>query len=144
MYSSTNLPQYKFVNYSNNAETGYYTKTAEQPSKTPVMRLPYQLKVENTQQQEIKCNAKQLIRGKDTFKNGSFKFFTGLQATNFKQWFAGNDYEKLLNEKVLSLCLFHFSADNSRLTVYYFGRFYIDKREVRERFILDIIPVLQT
>jgi len=122
----------------------YYTKIPEQPSKTAVMRLPYQLKVEYTQQQEIKCNAQQLIRGKETFKNGSFKFFTGLQLTNFKQWFAGNDYEKLLNEKVLSLCLFHFSADNSRLTVYYFGRFYIDKREARERFILDIIPALQT
>ena len=144
MYNSTNLPQYKVVDYANNAETGLYTKTVEQPSKTAVMRLPYQLKHEPTQLHQIKCNATHIIRGKETFKNGAFKFFTGLQTTDFKQWFAGNDYEKVLGNKVLSLCLFHFYTDNSRLTVYYFSRFYIDNREARERFILDIIPGLQT
>ena len=61
---------------------------------------------------------------------------------NFQQWFAGNDYEFSRGQKILSLCLFHFSMDNSRLTVFYFGRFYIDRREARERFINDVIPHL--
>lgn len=143
MYNSTNLPQHKIVFYANDAQTGYYTKTPQQPDKTPVMRLPYQLKVEPTQLHQIKCNATQIIRGKETFKSGAFKFFTGLQPTNYKEWFAGNDYENLKGQKQLSLCLFNFSTDNSRLTVVYFGRFYIDNPAVRERFINDVIPVLK-
>lgn len=142
MFNSDNMPAYKIVFYGNDPQTGYYTKLAEQPGKTPVMRLPYQLKVEPTQLHEIKCNATQIIRGKETFKNGSFKFFTGLQLTSFIQWFAGNDYEHVLNDKILTICIFCFSANNNRLNVFYFSRFYIDKREAREKFINDVIPGL--
>ena len=141
-YAIQTLPQYKIVFYRNHPQTGYYTKTAQQPEKTPVMRLPYELKVEPTQLHQIKCNALQIIRGRQKFKKGSYKFFTGLQETNFKQWFAGNDYEFIKGEKKLTLWLFHFSQDNSALTTFYFGRFYIDKREARERFINDAIPYL--
>lgn len=140
MYNSTNLPAYKCVFYANDPKTGYYTKTDKQPEKSPVMRLPYKLKVEPTQLHQIKCNARQIIRGRETFKSGSFKFFTGLQPTNFKEWHTGNHYEKLKGQKVLSLCYFKFSTDNSRLTVIYFGRFYIDYPEARDRFINDTIP----
>lgn len=136
------LPQYKTVFFRNQPQTGYYTKTARQPENMPVMRIPYELKVEPTQLHQIKCNALQIIRGREKFKKGSYKFFTGLQETNFKQWFAGNDYEFIKGEKKLSLCLFHFTEDNSRLTVFYFGRFYIDRREAAELFINDSIPYL--
>ena len=142
MFNSIHLPAYKAVFYANDPQTGYYTKTIEQPEKTPVMRLPYQLKVEPTQLHQIKCNALQIIRGRETFKNGAFKFFTGLQPTSFRNWSTGNDYEKLKGQKILSLCFFQFTKDNSRLTVFYCGRFYIDKLEARERFINDVIPVL--
>jgi len=144
MFNSTHLPAYKAAFYANDPQTGYYTKTEQQPEKTPVMRLPYQLKVEPTILHQIKCNALQIIRGKETFKkSGGFKFFTGLQDAKYFQWFTGNDYEKLKGEKILSLCLFNFSVDNSRLTVFYFGRFYIDNPEARERFVNDVIPVLK-
>lgn len=136
------MPQYKTVYYSNDLRTGYYTKTGTMPPKTPVMRLPYELKVEPTQLHQINCNAAEIIRGREKFKKGSFKFFTGLQETNFKQWFSGNDYEYSRGQKILSLCLFHFVNDYNRLTVFYFGRFYIDKREARERFTNDVIPRL--
>ena len=142
MHNSSNLPQYKTVFYTNDLKTGYYAKTGSLPPKTAVMRLPYELKVEPTQLHQIKCNALEIIRGKEKFKMGSFKFFTGLQETNFKQWFSGNDYEFSRGQKILSLCLFHFSADYSRLTVFYFGRFYIEKREARDRFIDAVIPSL--
>ena len=142
MYNSANTPAYKTVFYANNPQTGYYHKTEQQTEKTPVMRLPYQLKVEPTQLHQIKCNASQIIRGKETFKNGAFKFFTGMKETVFEQWFVGNDYENLQGEKVLSLCLFHFTMNNGRLTVFYFSRFYIDKLEARDRFINDMIPAL--
>lgn len=141
MFNRSNMPQFRAVFYANNPQTGYYTKTLKQPEKTPVMRLPYELKVEPTQLHQIKCNAKEIIRGKDKTKTGSFRFFTGLRETNFLNWFAGNDYEIINGKKLLSLCLFHFS-DIGNLTVFYFPKFYIDKREARERFITDIIPGL--
>jgi|LakMenE01Jun11ns_1017448.scaffolds.fasta_scaffold9955238_5 hypothetical protein len=143
MNNRSNFPIYKAVVYLNNPETGYYTKTAQQPLITPVMRLPYELKVEPTQMHEIKCNAEYIIRGKEKFKNGkSFKFFTGLQETNFQNWYSGNDYEKLKTGKKLSLCLFHFCKGRDKLTVFYFGRYYIESREARERFIRAAIPQL--
>ena len=143
MYNSNNLPAYKAVFYANDPQTGYYNKTPQQPHKTAVMRLPYQLIVEPTQRQQIKCNAAQLIRGKEKFKKSeSFKFLTGLQDANCCQWFTGNDYENLKGKKKLSLCLFKFSVDNSRLAVFYFGRFYIDNWQAREQFVNIIIPIL--
>lgn len=142
MYNHINLPAYKIIAYANNPQTGYYTKTPEQHDKTPVMRLPYELKVEPTQLHHIKCNATHLIRGKEKFKNGKFKFFTGLQPTVFEQWFSGDDYEFIQGQKVQSLCLFHFKTNNSRLSVFYFSRFYIDNPAARDRFINAAIPVL--
>jgi hypothetical protein len=142
MFNRANLPAYKIVFYGNNPQTGYFTKREQQPEKTPVMRLPYELRVEPAQVHQIKVNAKDIIRSRETFKNGQFKFLTGLQDTNFKQWFSGNDYEILKGEKVKTLCLFHFSNDNSRLTVFYFSRFYIDNPDARWRLINDAIPAL--
>ena len=107
------------------------------------MRLPYELKVESTQLHQIKCNAAKIIRGKETFKkSGAFKFFTGLQETSFKNWFAGNDYENLKEGKRLSLCLFYFATAGDLLIIFYFSRYYIEYREARERFITDTIPKL--
>jgi len=136
------LPQYKAIIYALNPETGYFTKTVQQPDKTPVMRLPYELKIEPTQVSEIKCNADHLIRSKEKTAKGSFKFFTGLQDTNFKQWLSGNHCEFNKGQKILSLCLFHFADDNSGLTVFYFSRFYKEGREARDRLVNDLIPVL--
>ena len=42
MINSSNLPQYKTVFYRNNPQTGFYTKTEQQPEITHVMRLPYE------------------------------------------------------------------------------------------------------
>ena len=142
MFNNTHLPAYNVVFYANDPQTGYYTKTIEQPEKTSVMRLPYRLKVEPTQLCQIKCNALQIIRGKETFKSGGFKFFTGLQPTNFLHWYTGYEYENLQSENLLSLCFFKFSKDNNRLTVFYCVRLYEKKQEVRERFTNDVIPVL--
>lgn len=145
MMINTIKPTFKAVYYTNNPETGYFSKTEKQPEKTPVMRLPYELRVEPTQLHQIKCNAKTIIRGKERFKNksGSFKFFTGLQETQFKDWFLGNDYEFILGKKVLSLVLFHFSNENDYLNVYYFSRYYIKQISKRQEFINVIVPQIK-
>jgi hypothetical protein len=138
-------PHFKVVYYTNNPETGYFTKTVKQAEKTSVMRLPYQLKVEKTQLTQIKCNAQRIIRGKEKYKSNSnnFKFFTGLQETQFKDWFLGNDYEFILGKKVLSLVLFHFSNENDYLNVYYFSRYYIKQISKRQEFINVIVPQIK-
>ena len=138
---NSNTPTFKAIYYTNNPETGYFTKTEKQAEKPPVMRLPYELKVEATQLHQIKSNAPTIIRGKEKFKTkgGSFKFFTGLQETQFKHWFLGNDYEFIMGKKVLSLVLFHFSNENDSLTVYYFGRYYIEQSAKRHEFVKWIV-----
>lgn len=137
-----NLPQYKAVYYRINPQTGYFTKTEIQPAKIPVMRLPFELKITPTQAEKIKCNAKELIVSRDKSKTGNYKFITGLQETYFHNWFLGNDYEFINGSKVISIILFHFSEDNSRLTVYYFSRFDKENTEQRLRFAHFAIPHL--
>jgi len=137
-----NLPQYKTVFYCINQETGYYTKTQEQPLKTPVMRLPYELRLAATRSEKIKNNAKQVLHSKEKFKSGPFKFMTGLQDTHFKNWFLGNDYELENGEKIISIVLIHFSEDNQNLTVYYFPRYDKGKTDLRVKFANQVIPIL--
>lgn len=142
MQTQFNLPQYKTVVYELNPETGYYTKSKLQPLKTPVMRLPYELRITPTQAEKIKCNAKELIVSREKFKSGSYKFITGLQNSSFQNWFVGNDYEKLKGEKVLSIVIFHFRTDNSVLNVYYFSRYDKENTDLRIRFANTAIPYL--
>ncbi len=142
MQTMFNLPQYKPVYYTLNPQSGYYTKSLQQPLKTPVMRLPYELRVTPTQLEKIKTNAKELIVSREKTKAGNYKFFTGIQQTNFKNWYLGNDFEKLNGLKVISIILFHFKNDNSELTVYYFSRFDKGNTSLRLAFANSIIPHL--
>jgi hypothetical protein len=139
-----NLPQYRTIIYLFKPETGYYTKSEKQPEKTPLMRLPYELRLTPTQAEKIKCNAKELIVSRDRRKTGSYNFFTGIQETDFRNWFLGNDFERINEKKIISIILFHFSDDNSRLTVYYFSRYDKGKTDLRLRFANEIIPNLFT
>ena len=144
MKPTFNLPQYKVVYYRLSPETGYYTKTEIQPDKIPVMRLPYELKITPAQAENIKCNATELIVSRDRYKNRSYKFMTGIQKTSFKNWYLGNDYQMINGGKVISIILFRFSADNSRLIVYYFSHFDKGKTDQRLCFANDTIPHLLT
>jgi hypothetical protein len=142
MGAQFNLPQYKTVLYRINQETGYYTKTQEQPLKTPVMRLPYELKRTPARSEKIKCNAKELLVSKEMTKTKNYKFLTGLQETNFENWFLGNDYEMENEVKVISIILFHFTDNNTGLTVYYFSQYDKGKTDLRLKFANEIIPHL--
>jgi hypothetical protein len=142
MRKKFNLPQYKAVNYDFNPQTGYYAKSEKQALKTPVMRLPFEMKIAPTQVEKIKCNAKELFHSREKTKTGSYKFITGLQKTNFNEWFLGNDFEMIRGEKVISIILFHFAEEYSRLTVYYFSHYDKGKTEFRLQFANEAIPYL--
>jgi hypothetical protein len=110
-----------------NPKTGRYEK---EPSKVNFMKLPYELKVEETQDQRIKAQgAQNIITGR--FVNKKREFFSGLRGTAFKHWYHGNDYEFVRGEKVNSLVLFRFSEQDEFLTVYYFNRYY--KQSIEQR-----------
>jgi hypothetical protein len=129
--------------FERNPQTGYYTKSKEQPTRCDFKTVPYELKVEPTQQYDIKLNAREIIRGKDKFKNGGYRFFTGLApVVGCPQWYVGDHVEYVNGKKFSSTIIFHFSTCNSRLRVFYFSRF--DKVTIiqRVRFAREMIPQL--
>lgn len=142
MVKTFNLAGHRTVFYALNPETGYYTKSEKQPEKSPLMRLSYELKFAITRAEKIKCNAKQIIHSRLLTKTGQFMFFTGLQNTGFENWFLGNDYEYKSGKKVISIVLFHFSYDNSQLTVYYFPNYDKPNTGLRLKFAKLVIPTL--
>jgi len=134
--------QYKIVYYSLNSATGYYTKSEFQPERIPFMRMPYELRVTKTQSESIKPNATELVVSREMTKSKNFKFITGIQKTNFKNWFIGNDYEIVKGKKILSLILFQFCEYNECLTVYYFSRYDRGNTDLRIKFAKETIPML--
>ena len=142
MVKTFNLAGHRTVFYAFNPETGYYTKSEKQPEKSPVMRLPYELKFAITRADKIKCNAKQIIHSRLLTKTGQYLFFTGLQETGFQDWYLGNDYEYKSGKKVISIILFHFWNYNSQLTVYYFPKYDKPNTGLRLKFARLAIPTL--
>lgn len=131
MENKFNYPDYKEVHYLLNSGTGYYQK---QPERITFNKLPFELKVESTQEEKIKLQgATEIIHGRQV--NNKYLFFTGLISINSNEWFFGNDYEFVKGQKKMSLVIFHFSEDNARLTVYYFNWYYIDNRTARINFV---------
>lgn len=122
--------------------TGYYTKSDYQPERIPFMRMPYEIRVTKTQSQNIKTNATELIVSKEMTKTKNYKFITGIQKTNFKNWYIGNDYEYIKGKKLISLILFQFCEFNECLTVYYFSRYDKGSKDLRLKFAHSIIPNL--
>lgn len=137
-----NLPKYIPTWYENNPETGYYTKTSKQPIKEVFLTMPYELRVESTQIEDIKTNARLIIRSREKFKNNTYKFFTGLVQIYDTNCYIGNHYKFTKTGKKTSLVIFCFSENNSRLYCFYFPDF--DKENIRERvqYAGKILPTL--
>jgi len=113
------IPEFRKVIYNLNTSTGYYEK---QPERIPFNKMPFELKVEETQERKIKQNgANEIIRGR--IKNNKYLFFTGLIPTKFENLYKGDHYEFIKGQKRNSLVLFHFSIDNRLLTVFFFNYF---------------------
>ncbi len=126
-----NSPDYKGIRYILNQVSGRYEK---QPTKIAFQKLPFDLKVEPTQDPRIKAQgAEMVITGR--FKNKKREFFSGLRPAGKPGWFYGNDYEFVKGQKINSLVIFSFSDDDAQLTVYYFNRFYKQSASDRETFV---------
>lgn len=130
-------PDCKVIVYRNNPESGRFEK---QPSKIAFNKMPFELKVEKTQELKIiSQGAKEIITGR--IKDGKRTFFSGLIPIA-PLWFMGNDYEFVRGVKKLSLVLFKFSEDNSTLVAYYFNHFYKENRDERLKLCLQYIQSL--
>ena len=131
METPFNFPEYKEEQYGMNSATGYYEK---QPKRITFNKLPYELKVEETQEAKIRSQgANEIIHGR--IKNGKYQFFTGLISAGVKDWYFGNHYEFINGGKKLSLVIFQFAEDNSCLTVYFFNWYYKENRNERINFV---------
>jgi hypothetical protein len=126
-----NTPDYKVLRYTMNPATGRYEK---QPTRIAFNKLPYELKVEQTQDPRIKAQgAEQVITGR--FVNKKREFFTGMRQTMLPGWYYGNDFEFVKDQKVNSLVIVAFTDDDARLTIYYFNRYYKQSADERESFV---------
>ncbi len=133
--ASFNSPDYKVLRYLLNNESGRYEK---QPTRIPFNKLPFELKIEPTQDPKIQAQgAEMVITGR--FVKKKREFFSGLRKTIRPNWFYGNDYEFVQGRKLNSLVVFAFSGNNAELMVYYFNRYYIQSAIEREAFIKSFI-----
>ncbi len=143
MLQTINLPVYKWVVYTFNPKTGFYTKSEKQPERFPCNALPFELKRELTQAAQIKGKAKECLTIHEYKKeNNSRKILTGLQETAHKGWFAGDHLRMYKGAKLKSLLLIHFATDNSTLNIFYFSGFFKEFEHDRIRFANIIIPHL--
>jgi hypothetical protein len=130
----SNQPKFHLIEYQNNPQTGRFEK---QPSLIAFNKMPFDLKIEPTQEQKIiNQGARTIISGR--IKEGKREFFTGLIPIN-KTEFIGNYYESIKGVKKLSLIIFEFTPDNSKLSVYFFNHYYIDNRDERLKFCLNFL-----
>ncbi|MFT5155888.1 MAG: hypothetical protein ACI83I_000426 [Bacteroidia bacterium] len=132
-----NLAQtnYKEILYLNNPEKGYFQK---QPARVPFLKMPFELKIEPTQDERIKRNgAKEVLTSRKV--KGKYKFISGMIPTRCSNFYMANDYEFVKNRKINSLIIIEISEDCSSIRIYYFNRFYIDNPTERERHVLQFI-----
>lgn len=121
------LGQYKEFNYILNSESGYFEK---EPSLIPFKKLPFELKMEESQEKYLKDRgAKVLLRSRT--KNGNKQFHTGLIPLVEPLFYQGDYMEFVKGQKVKSLIIFELHSPWV-LKVYFFNRFYIDRSEVRQ------------
>lgn len=136
---SLHLPDYITIYYSLNVEIGRYQKI---PSKFSFQRLPFELKIEKSQNNFlIEQGADKIITGR--FLNKKREFFTGLKSTKFQNWYQGDNFEMVKGFKVRSLIIFHFSLNYEHLTIYYFNRYYKDSSTEREIFVNKFISSIE-
>lgn len=129
------IPDYKFLQYRYNPETGRYQK---QPSKFAFQKMPFDLKIEQTRAQHIAGQgAEMIVTGR--FVNKKREFFSGLRRTNSPNWFHGNDYEIVQGKKKMSLVVFRISNNDEFLNVYYFNRFYKESPQERAHLVNSFI-----
>jgi len=137
---SSIIPNYHLSVFSNNVQTGYYEK---QPEMMSFLKIPFELKVEETQRKDIKTHADKIIRGKEKTKTGNWKFYNGLLNTSFPNWYCGNICDFYRGQKKTNLVIFRFSPDHSSLYVFYFTGYDKNNTEQRIKFVNSIIPNLK-
>jgi hypothetical protein len=121
------LGQFKEFFYIQNAESGYYEK---QPTQVPFQKLPFELKMELSQEPYLKnLGAESLLRSRTA--NGKKKFHTGLIPLPENDCFEGDFVEFVKGKKTKSLIIFWFVTP-AEIRVFFFNRYYIDKKETRE------------
>ena len=139
--TSSILPKYSTAIYAFNPQTRYFSKSRIECQETPLNRLPLELRIAPAGAANVKVNACKLLLSKERI-NRKYKFITGIQETQFVNWFLGNDCEYCRGTKILSIILFRFVDNDCELHVYYFHKYDRPNTMYRLQFANSIIPVL--
>ena len=132
-------PEFKEIKYRFNPESGRYQKM---PSKIAFQKLPFDLKIEITQDRKISSQgAEYVLTGR--FVKNKREFFTGLRVTNSELYYYGNDYEFVQGKKIKSLIITKSSKCEEFLTIYYFNRFYPLNPSSCDSFVNSIIREIE-
>lgn len=116
----------KELTYLLNVNSGYLEK---QPTEYPFQKMPFELKREQPQMDYLKGNgAVEVIQGRTVNKKKTFH--SGLIPIGIENYYQGDTVEFVKGQKFKSLIIFHF-VSFSELKVYFFNRYYIDKRDAR-------------
>lgn len=120
------LGECKELTYILNCQSGYYEK---QPTTFSFQKIPFELKRELSQCDYLKNQgANEILQGRQVNKKRTFH--TGLIPIGIKGFYQGDHVEFIKGQKKKSLIIFWFQSD-SIINVYFFNRYYIDKRETR-------------
>lgn len=132
------LPYYEVVLYLKEPKTGIYHKQTFGDSKRRLTRFPNDLALKLPYQPQKKFDGAGVIQRRDRFKSNRFKFMTKLRNTDFKHWFAGI----LQRGKSVTLCIFHFSHDKERVTVFFLDRYNPQHPDAMKKHVSFEIPTL--
>lgn len=126
-------PRHHVVRYTLDTAAGWYVK---EPQRIAFNRLPERLKVEETQDPNIRANgAREVIHGPQV--RGKWPFFTGLVPFGVPGWYEGNAYTYRSGQGTRSLVLFRFTQRDAVLTLFHFTGWYLQGREQRLQFAND-------
>lgn len=122
MSKTFNLPNFRHIRFINNVQTGYFTKSTEQPELTATQTIPFELMREKTVKGTI--NAEYSLF-KHLYKDNHSKvMFTGLQPSRgFNNWYIGNNYRQKNGVKILELLLIFIDLKTTVCTFFTFLNF---------------------
>lgn len=140
--SEMQLPEFQIVHHTLNEENHIYNIVSRPMG---FYKVPNELVIEKTQKRN-KIDSDFIIRSREK-KNGKHLFFTGIKQTEYQNWFYGDFFEFIEDQKVNSFILFHLSPDQRKLTIHFAIHYkvYPSKREkVIKEYIARIRSVNKT
>lgn len=142
MFKTFNFPNFRYVRFIKNVQSGYFVKSDQQPEQTATQTIPFELIMEKTILPHIKAEYSLF---QHSYKgNGSKIMFTGLQPCKYHvYWYLGDNYRQTKGNKVNELLIINITPKNDCMHVFYFPCYYKETEVLRQKFADEIILTLE-